>query len=43
MPSDVQVHRQVSMNNATISEETKLALHKLLKKFKSIVTKVIMT
>ena len=31
MPSDMQVHRQVNLNNANISEETKLALHKLLK------------
>ena len=31
MPSDIQVHRQVSLNNAKISEETKIALHKLLK------------
>ena len=39
MPSDIQVHRQVPLNNANISEETKFALHKLLKKFDSIISK----
>ena len=39
MPSDIQVHRQVPLNNAKISEETKLALHKLLKKFDPIISK----
>ena len=32
MPSDIQVHRQVPVDNANILVETKLALHKLLKK-----------
>ena len=31
MPSDIKVHRQVPINNANIWEETKLALHQLLK------------
>ena len=39
MPSDIQVHRQVPLNNAKILEETKLALHKLLKKFDFIISK----
>ena len=39
IPSDIQVHRQVSLNNANILEETKLALHKLLKEFDSIISK----
>ena len=41
MPSDIQVHRQVPINDANISEETKLALHKLLKRFDSIIPKSI--
>ena len=36
MPSDIQVHTQVSQNNAKISEETKLVLHKI---FDSIMSK----
>ena len=39
MPSNIQVHRQVPLNNANIPKETKLALHKLLKKFDSIISK----
>ena len=39
MPSDIQVHRQVPLNNAKILEETKLDLHKVLKKFDSIISK----
>ena len=39
MPSDIHVHRQVPLNNAKILEETKLVLHKLLKKFDSIISK----
>ena len=39
LTSDVQVYRQVPLNNANISEETKLALHKLLKNFNSIISK----
>ena len=39
MPSGVHVHRQVQLNNANISEETKLALHKLHKQFNSIISK----
>ena len=39
MPSDIQVHRQVPLNNAKISEETKVALHRLLKTFASIISK----
>ena len=31
MPSDIQIHRQVTLNNANVLEETKLALQKLLK------------
>ena len=31
MSSDIQVHRQVPLKNANILEDTKLALHKLLK------------
>ena len=30
MPSDIQVHRQVPLNDASISETTKLALNNLL-------------
>ena len=39
MPSNIQVHIQVPLNNVRISEETKLALHKLLQKCDSIVLK----
>ena len=39
MPSDIQCHRQVPLNNAYILKETKLALHKLLKKFHSVICK----
>ena len=39
MPSDIQVHRQVNLNNANISKETKLALQKLLQKLNSIISK----
>ena len=39
MPSDIQVHRQVPLNNANILKGTKLALHKLLKKFDTIISK----
>ena len=39
MPSDIQVHRQVPLNDANILEETKLALHQLLKQFNSIISK----
>ena len=39
MPSDIQVYRKVPLNNADILGETKLALHKLLKTFDSIISK----
>ena len=39
MSSDIQVHRQVPLNNASILEETKLAVHKLLKKIYPIFSK----
>ena len=39
MPSDIHVYRQVSLNNTKILEEKKLALHKLLKKVDSIISK----
>ena len=39
MPSDIQVHRQVPLNNVNISEETKLALQKLLNTFDSIISR----
>ena len=39
MPSDIQGHRQVPLNNTRLSEQTKLALHKLLKKFDSIISR----
>ena len=39
MPSDIQVHRQVPLNNAKILKGTNLALHKLCKKFDSIISK----
>ena len=39
MPSDIQVHGHVPLSNANISEETKLAFNRLLKKFDSIISK----
>ena len=39
MPSDLEVHRQVTLINANISKETKLALQRLLKKFNLIISK----
>ena len=39
MTSDIEVHRQVPINNARILEETKLALCKLLQKCDSIISK----
>ena len=39
MPSCIQDHIQVPLHNAKISEETKLALYKLLKKLDSIISK----
>ena len=41
MPSTVQVHRQVLLNDKKISKETKVALYKLLQKYDSIIRKVI--
>ena len=38
MPCDIQVHRQVPLNNLNILEETKLASWKLLNKFDSIIS-----
>ena len=37
MPSNVQVHRQVLLNDAKISKGTKTALYKLLQKYDSII------
>ena len=39
MSGDIQVHRQVPINNTKILEETKLALQKLFKKFYFITSK----
>ena len=39
MPGDIQVHIQVPLNNAEISEETKVAVHRLLQKLDSIISK----
>ena len=39
MTSDIPVHRQILLSNATILEETKNALHKLLQKFDTIISK----
>ena len=39
IPSDIKVYRQVPLNNTNISEETKLALHKFLQNFNSIISK----
>ena len=39
MPSDIHVQRQVPVNNAKILEETKFTLHKLLKRFDSVISK----
>ena len=39
MPSNKQVHTQVPLNDANISETTKLTLNNLLKKFDSIILK----
>ena len=36
---DIQIDTQVPLNNANTSEETKLGLHKLLKKINSIISK----
>ena len=39
MPSEIQVHRQVQLNDANISETTKLALNDLLKNIYPIILK----
>ena len=31
IPNEIQVHRQIPLNNAKITEKTRVALHKLLK------------
>ena len=38
-PSELEVHRQVPLTNAKIAPSTKIALHKLLNTFKSIISK----
>ena len=39
LSSEIQVHRQVPLKDAKISETTKLAQHDLLQKFDSIISK----
>ena len=39
MPSNVQIHRQVPLNSAKISKETKVVLYKLLQKYDTIISK----
>ena len=39
MPGNVQIHRQVLLNDATISKETKIAPYNLLQKYDIIISK----
>ena len=39
MHTNVQIHRQVLLNDAKISEETKTALYKLLQKYDTVTSK----
>ena len=39
MPSNVQIHRQVLLNDTKISKETKTALYELLQKYDTIISK----
>ena len=39
MPSNVQIHKQVLLNDVKISKETKTALYKLLHKYDTIILK----
>ena len=39
MPSNVQIHRQVPLNDAKILKETKTTLYKLLQKYNTIISK----
>ena len=39
MPSNVQIHRQVLLNDSKISKETKIVLHKLLQHYETIILK----
>ena len=39
MPSNVQIHRQVPLNDVKISKETKIALYNLLQKYDTIISK----
>ena len=39
MPSEIQVHRHVPLNDAKISQTTKLALQNLLQEFDLIISK----
>ena len=39
MLSNVQIHRQVPLNDVNISKETKTALYKLLQKYDTIFSK----
>ena len=39
MPSNAQIHRQVLLNDAKISKETKIAQYKLLQKYDTIISK----
>ena len=38
MPSNVQIHRQVPLNNAESSKDTKTTLYKLLQKYDTIIS-----
>ena len=39
MPSNVQIHTQVPLNDEKISKETKTALYKLLQKYDTTISK----
>ena len=39
MPGTIQIHRQVPLSNTKISKETKIKLHELLCRYKTIISK----